>query len=88
MPADDLTARLAREPERLVCPLCRHRLTLPAPAGRCEQCGSEVHLYDDRQAARAALEALTGAGRVAYLTETERGLFAVTANRSFRSADE
>lgn len=81
--SEDLSARLAREPVKVECAICRHRQWFGATAGRCEQCGSEITLYADRTPAREALDALVAAGRVAFLSETEGGLFAVIANRSF-----
>lgn len=80
---EELSARLEREPAKVECAICRHRQWFGATTGRCEQCGSEITLYADRAPAGEALDALVGAGRVAFLSETESGLFAVIANRSF-----
>lgn len=86
---DELNERLDRQPVQVECPLCRHRQWLDATPGRCDQCGSEIEVFDDREAARAALEALHEEGRVAYRMEITRpGLWAVVANRSFRRHEE
>lgn len=81
---DDLDERLDREPVDVECPLCRHRQWLDATPGRCDQCGSEIVVFDDREAARSAVDALHDEGRVAYRLEPRPGLWAVVANRSFR----
>ncbi|HUP00675.1 MAG TPA: hypothetical protein VM737_04035 [Gemmatimonadota bacterium] len=85
---EDLTERLDREAVGVECSICRHRQWLSMVRGRCDQCGSEISLYPDRRAAREALEVLAAAGRVAYLSETAGGLFAVVTNRSFRPPGE
>lgn len=90
MTSEDLNDRLAKEPVTVECPICRHRQWMRSTPGRCDQCGSEIAIYETRPAARAALEALVAEGRVAYLDEIAgedeagRGLFAVVANRTFR----
>jgi ribosomal protein S27E len=84
MPSEDLIARLAREPVRVECPICRHRQNLAAPEGRCDQCGSELAIFTGREAAQRKLDELIADGRVAYLSELQNDLFAVVANRSFR----
>ncbi|CAN5322381.1 hypothetical protein BH18GEM1_BH18GEM1_12210 [soil metagenome] len=84
MASDDLSSRLERDPAKVECSICRHRQWFGATTGRCEQCGSEITLYANRGPAREALVGLVDAGRVAYVTETDRGLFAVIANRSFQ----
>ena len=83
MPDDGLTERLEREPEKVECPLCRHRQWFAVATGRCDQCGSEVRLFAESETARRELAALSDAGRLAYLAETDGGLFAVIANRTF-----
>jgi DNA-directed RNA polymerase subunit RPC12/RpoP len=83
MSADDLKARLSRAPATIECPICRHRQWLSAVEGRCDQCGSEIALLDDREAASRKLDEATAAGRVAFLRELPGGLFAVVANRAF-----
>ena len=88
MPPDDMKARLAREPAQVECAICRHRQWLSAPQGRCDQCGSEITLFERRDEAERSLEALVREGRVAYLRETPGGLYAVVANRLFRRRTE
>jgi DNA-directed RNA polymerase subunit RPC12/RpoP len=88
MPPDDLNARLVREPAKVECPICRHRQWLSAPQGRCDQCGSEITLFDDREEADRSLKGLIQEGRVAYLRELPDGLYAVIANRAFRRRPE
>jgi hypothetical protein len=83
MRGDELSSRLEREPAKVECAICRHRQWFGTTAGRCEQCGSEVTLYADRAPAKEALDTLVSAGRVAFLSEAEGGLFAVIANRAF-----
>jgi DNA-directed RNA polymerase subunit RPC12/RpoP len=82
MSGEGLSARLEREAAPVECPICRHRQWLSAAMGRCEQCGSEIELFESREEAREALR-LLGAGRVAYVVEAKHGLFAVVANRKF-----
>lgn len=84
MTSDSLKARLAREPAQVECAICRHRQWLAAPQGRCDQCGSEIALFEDREAADLSLDDLTAQGRVAFLRELANGLYAVIANRVFR----
>lgn len=84
MPSDDLTARLRRDPVTVECPICRHRQRVAAAEERCDQCGSEIVLYESREAARRALDGWVDEGRVAYLREIAEDLFAVIANRAFR----
>lgn len=84
MTSDALKARLARERAQVECAICRHRQWLAAPQGRCDQCGSEIALFEDREAADRALDELTAQGRVAFLRELAGGLYAVIANRVFR----
>lgn len=86
---DSLSERLAREPAEVECPICRHRQYVGEPAGRCDQCGSEIRIVADRDAAVERLDALSEEGRVAYLARIRRpasagGLYAVVANRRFR----
>jgi hypothetical protein len=83
MPSEELTARLAREPVRVECPICRHRQQLAAADGRCDQCGSEFTIFPDRETAQSKLDALIADRRVAYLRELPGDLFVVVANRSF-----
>ena len=88
--SDALSERLGREPAEVECPICRHRQYVGATVGRCDQCGSEIEIVGDREAALRRLDALSGEGRVAFLQELQRpasarGLFAVVANRRFRS---
>lgn len=86
---DDLNQRLAEEPAKVECPLCRHRQWMDATPGRCDQCGSEIEVFDDRAAADEALAGLHEDGRVAYRIEVSSGiggrddLWAVVANRRF-----
>ena len=88
MTNEDLEARLDREPVKVECPLCRHRQWLDATPARCDQCGSEIEVHADRDAARSAVEELHERGRVAYRMEIRgAGLWAVVANRSFRRPD-
>lgn len=88
MTNEDLETRLERDPIKVECPLCRHRQWLDASPGRCDQCGSEIEVFADRDAARSALDELHDAGRVAYRMEIPGGdLWAVVANRSFRRSD-
>lgn len=92
MTSDSLDERLAREPVLVECPICRHRQPVAESSGRCDQCGSEIEVFDDRAAAREALDALVEEGRVAYLREVRgpggpAGLFAVVANRGFRKPE-
>jgi hypothetical protein len=84
MTSDTLKARLAREPAEVECAICRHRQWLAAPHGRCDQCGSEIALFEDREAADLSLDDLTAQGQVAFLRELAGGLYAVIANRVFR----
>lgn len=79
----NLQDRLAREPARVECPICRHRQWLSGSIGRCEQCGSEIELFESREEAAGALEELTREGRVAFQVEAGKGLFGVVANRKF-----
>jgi DNA-directed RNA polymerase subunit RPC12/RpoP len=83
MSPDDVKARLAREAAKVECPICRHRQWLSAPVGRCDQCGSEIILFDVREDAERSLEGFIREGRVAYLRELAGGLYAVIANRAF-----
>ena len=83
MASEGLTQRLARAPLKVECPICRHRQFVTSAEERCDQCSSEIALYEDREAARQALDALTDAGRVAFLRELDGGVFAVIANRTF-----
>jgi hypothetical protein len=88
--SDALSERLGREPAEVECPICRHRQYLGAATGRCDQCGSEIEIVEDRGTAEQRLDELSNEGRVAYLRELQRpasarGLFAVVANRRFRS---
>ncbi|MDX1660517.1 MAG: hypothetical protein R3326_01890 [Gemmatimonadota bacterium] len=88
MTNEELETRLEREPVRVECPLCRHGQWLDATPSRCDQCGSEIEVFAERDAARSALASLQDEGRVAYRLEipgTE--LWAVIANRSFRRDD-
>ena len=84
MASERLTQRLARERLKVECPICRHRQWLSASEERCDQCGSEISLYEDREAAQRALDAMTAEGRVAFLRDVAGDLFAVIANRTFR----
>lgn len=91
MTSDALNERLAHEPAEVECPICRHRQWMGAATGRCDQCGSEIQILGDRDAALARVDALVEEGRVAYLSEIRRpsgarGLFAVVANRRFRAS--
>jgi hypothetical protein len=83
MSSEALKERLARSPAKVECPICRHRQWQAAPEGRCDQCGSEVAIYETREEAAGALDALVARGRLAYLRDAEGGLFAVIANRTF-----
>lgn len=83
MSQETLQDRLARQPAKVECPICRHRQWLSAPRGRCDQCGSEIALFEDRAEAARAMEAFVAGGRLAYLVDAEGGLFAVVANRAF-----
>ena len=88
MKKDDLETRLDREPAKVECPLCRHGQWIDATPARCDQCGSEIALFADRDGARSALEELQDEGRVAYRMEVPgRDLWAVVANRSFRRSE-
>jgi hypothetical protein len=83
MPSEALTARLAREPVQVECPICRHRQQLAAARGRCDQCGSEFSIFPDRETAQSELDAMITDGRVAFLRELPGDLFVLVANRSF-----
>lgn len=83
MSQDNLQERLAREPARVECPICRHRQWLSGATGRCDQCGSEIELFESREEAAGALAELTREGRVAFQVEAGEGLFGVVANRKF-----
>jgi len=87
MSPESLESRLDRQATKVECPICRHRQWLSAPRGRCDQCGSEIALYEDREAAARAHDELAGEGRLVYLAETSDGLYAVIANRAFPSRD-
>lgn len=87
MPSDDLNARLRHSPVTVECPICRHRQRVAAAEERCDQCGSEITLFESREAGRRVLEASLDDGRVAYLRDIPGGLFVVIANRSFRKRD-
>lgn len=85
---EDLNRRLAEEPVKVECPLCRHRQWLDATPGRCDQCGSEIEIFGDRADAEEALAGLHEEGRVAYRIDVSGGigrpgLWAVVANRRF-----
>ena len=84
MTSDTFKARLVREPAQVECAICRHRQWLAAPRSRCDHCGSEISLFEDREAADLSLDDLTAQGRVAFLSELAGGLYAVIANRVFR----
>jgi DNA-directed RNA polymerase subunit RPC12/RpoP len=75
--------RSTSEPVGVECPICRHRQWLSSTLGRCDQCSSEIELFEDRDEALAVLERLSDQGRVAFLVEPGHGLFAVVANRTF-----
>lgn len=81
----DLNERLRHDAVKVECPICRHRQWTTSTRARCDQCGSEIRLFDDRGDAEAALASLSEQGRVAYLTELEDAIFAVVANRRFGS---
>lgn len=85
--SETLDRRLEQEPVKVECPLCRHRQWLDATPGRCDQCGSEIEVFADRRAAKAALDDLRDQGRIAYRIEVSggpgEGLWAVVANRRF-----
>lgn len=83
MSEEGLRARLEREAAQVECKICRHRQWLSAPTGRCDQCASEIELFESREAAAAALDELSREGRVAFLVEAGKGLFGVVANRKF-----
>lgn len=85
MDQQDLNERLRHDPAKVECPICRHRQWTTSARARCDQCGSEIHLFDDRSEAEAALESLSEGDRVAYLTELADEIFAVVANRTFES---
>ena len=86
--ARDLSERLERETVGIECAMCRHRQWLSTVRGRCDQCGSEILLFLDRDAARAALDGFGSEGRVAYLGEKAGGLYVVIANRAFQPPDD
>lgn len=79
----EVNERLQHETVKVECPICRHRQWLNVTPGRCDQCGSEITVYGERGEAQEALDDLVGQGRVAYMQEPVRGLFAVIANRAF-----
>ena len=81
----DLSERLRHDAAKVECPICRHRQWTTVAIARCDQCGSEIRLFDERADAESALEALGEERRVAYLTELADGIFAVVANRKFGS---
>ncbi len=83
MSAEDLKERIARARAKVECPICRHRQWLAEPEGRCDQCGSEITVFETHEDADRALAELTEQGRLAYLRELGAGLFAVSANRAF-----
>ena len=83
MTDDELSLRLERDPVRVECPICRHRQRVGSTAGRCDQCGSEIRMYASRSAAEEALEGLVSHGRLAYVAEAARDVWAVIANRAF-----
>jgi hypothetical protein len=83
MPSKELTARLAREPAQVECPICRHRQRVAAVDGRCDQCGSEFTIFPDRETAQSRLDAMIAEGRVAFLRELPGDLFVLVANRAF-----
>lgn len=86
--SEDLETRLARDPAKVECQICRHGQWLDAPEGRCDQCGSEIEIHEERAAAREAADELAGEGRLAYvarISPSDGGsdLWAVVANRRF-----
>lgn len=83
MTDEELSARLEREPVRVECPICRHRQRVGSASGRCDQCGSEIRVYESRTAAEEALGDLVSDGRLAYVTEPAANVWAVIANRTF-----
>lgn len=85
---DNLSDRLSSEPILVDCPICRHREQMDAPTGHCGQCGSDITLFDDSDAAKQALDALLDSGRVAYLRKAPKKIYAVIANRSFSRPSE
>lgn len=87
MSEQDLSARLEAQPITVECPICRHNQRLGTTSGRCDQCGSEIDLYDERRTAEERLGELISVGRVAYLREIGRDVFAVIANRSFDASN-
>jgi len=84
MGQDDLSERLRHDPAKVECPICRHRQWTTTRTTRCDQCGSEIRLYGEREEAERQLETLSEDGDVAYLTELSDGVFAVIANRRFK----
>ncbi len=87
MSTKERLSRLASEPVKVECPICRHRQWLSTRSGRCDQCGSEITLFEDRESATSTLEELSGQGRLAYLRDVADGVFAVIANRGFRAPE-
>lgn len=83
MPDERLSERLEHNPVRVECPICRHRQRVGSTVSRCDQCGSEITVYGSRSAAEEVLEDLVSRGRLAYLNEPARDLWAVIANRAF-----
>ena len=83
MSDEGLSARLDREPAQVECKICRHRQWLSAATGRCDQCSSDIELFESREAAATALDQLSREGRVAFLVDAGKGLFGVVANRKF-----
>jgi len=83
MSEEGLGARLERESAQVECPLCRHRQWLSGPTGRCGQCGSEIELFESREEAGRTLERLSQEGRVSFLVDAGKDLWAVVANRKF-----